>query len=204
MTGLKISHPLSKEFSVGFSQNVPGELPHGPRSVVQVRAGAERPARTGDDRHPGVLVVAEPREGVVEVAPHFAVDRVEDVGPVVRDGGHMTIESVRGRITHRTSVCHEVGLRDRLTTRRAAPRDNACEGNERSRRRPRVPGVHGRTTGTAVPAPRVFRGLVAEVEGSDPDEPTYTRYIRRMGHDGWLGLGWPVEYGGQARGPSIR
>jgi alkylation response protein AidB-like acyl-CoA dehydrogenase len=46
-----------------------------------------------------------------------------------------------------------------------------------------------------------FRELVAEVEGSDSDEPTYTRYIRRMGGDGWLGLGWPVEYGGQARGP---
>ena len=22
-----------------------------------------------------------------------------------------------------------------------------------------------------------------------------------MGEDGWLGLGWPVEYGGQGRGP---
>ena len=32
------------------------------------------------------------------------------------------------------------------------------------------------------------------------DEPAYTHYIRRMGEDGWLGLGWPVEYGGQARG----
>ena len=40
-----------------------------------------------------------------------------------------------------------------------------------------------------------------EVEASGSDEPTYTRYIRRMGEDGWLGLGWPVEYGGQARGP---
>jgi len=46
-----------------------------------------------------------------------------------------------------------------------------------------------------------FENLVAEVEGSDPGESTYTRYIRRMGQDGWLGLGWPVEYGGQARGP---
>ncbi len=45
-----------------------------------------------------------------------------------------------------------------------------------------------------------FAALVKEVEGSDPDEPAYTRYIRRMGEDGWLGLGWPVEYGGQARG----
>ena len=46
-----------------------------------------------------------------------------------------------------------------------------------------------------------FEELVGEVEGSDLDEPTYTHYIRRMGHDGWLGLGWPVEYGGQAAGP---
>jgi 3-oxocholest-4-en-26-oyl-CoA dehydrogenase alpha subunit len=45
-----------------------------------------------------------------------------------------------------------------------------------------------------------FEGLVAEVEGTDVEEPAYTRYIRRMGEDGWLGLGWPVEYGGQARG----
>ena len=46
-----------------------------------------------------------------------------------------------------------------------------------------------------------FEELVAGVEGSPTDEPSYTRYIRRMGHDGWLGLGWPTEYGGQARGP---
>ena len=45
-----------------------------------------------------------------------------------------------------------------------------------------------------------FENLVADVEGLDPDESTYTRYIRRMGQDGWLGLGWPLEYGGQARG----
>jgi alkylation response protein AidB-like acyl-CoA dehydrogenase len=46
-----------------------------------------------------------------------------------------------------------------------------------------------------------FVALVAEVERADDSEPTYTRYIRRMGADGWLGIGWPVEYGGQARGP---
>jgi 3-oxocholest-4-en-26-oyl-CoA dehydrogenase alpha subunit len=46
-----------------------------------------------------------------------------------------------------------------------------------------------------------FEGLVAAVEGSPTGESTYTRYIRQMGHDGWLGLGWPVEYGGMARGP---
>lgn len=45
-----------------------------------------------------------------------------------------------------------------------------------------------------------FARLVKEVapEGGRPD---YIATIRRMGEDGWLGLGWPVEYGGQGRGP---
>ena len=46
-----------------------------------------------------------------------------------------------------------------------------------------------------------FGGLVADMEAVGVDEPAYTRVIRRMGEDGWLGLGWPVEYGGQGRGP---
>ena len=46
-----------------------------------------------------------------------------------------------------------------------------------------------------------FQDLVEDVEGSTEDQPSYIRYIRRMGQDGWLGIGWPVEYGGQARGP---
>ena len=46
-----------------------------------------------------------------------------------------------------------------------------------------------------------FENLVAEFEHSDLKESPYTHYIRRMGQDGWLGIGWPVEYGGQARGP---
>jgi alkylation response protein AidB-like acyl-CoA dehydrogenase len=45
-----------------------------------------------------------------------------------------------------------------------------------------------------------FENLVAEVAISHLGEPPYTHYIRRMGGDGWLGLGWPSEYGGQARG----
>jgi alkylation response protein AidB-like acyl-CoA dehydrogenase len=45
-----------------------------------------------------------------------------------------------------------------------------------------------------------FAALVDEVEGAEVEEAAYTRYIRRMGEDGWLGLGWPREYGGQARG----
>ncbi|QXC61406.1 acyl-CoA dehydrogenase family protein [Aquihabitans sp. G128] len=27
----------------------------------------------------------------------------------------------------------------------------------------------------------------------------YKRLVRQMGHDGWLGIGWPTEYGGQNR-----
>jgi 3-oxocholest-4-en-26-oyl-CoA dehydrogenase alpha subunit len=44
-----------------------------------------------------------------------------------------------------------------------------------------------------------FASLVEEIEHDDGSESPYTRYIRRMGHDGWLGLGWPPEYGGQGR-----
>jgi 3-oxocholest-4-en-26-oyl-CoA dehydrogenase alpha subunit len=45
-----------------------------------------------------------------------------------------------------------------------------------------------------------FALLAEELEHDESGEPSYTRAIRRMGEDGWLGLGWPVEYGGQARG----
>ena len=46
-----------------------------------------------------------------------------------------------------------------------------------------------------------FAGLVDEEERTDDPGPSYTRLIRRMGADGWLGLGWPPEFGGQGRGP---
>ena len=45
-----------------------------------------------------------------------------------------------------------------------------------------------------------FAAMVEEVEGSPDGQPAYLRYIRRMGDDGWLGIGWPRAYGGQARG----
>jgi 3-oxo-4-pregnene-20-carboxyl-CoA dehydrogenase beta subunit len=31
--------------------------------------------------------------------------------------------------------------------------------------------------------------------------PVYREVIRRMGRDGWLGVGWPTEYGGRGFGP---
>jgi alkylation response protein AidB-like acyl-CoA dehydrogenase len=45
-----------------------------------------------------------------------------------------------------------------------------------------------------------FARLVNET-ASDGGRPGYLDTIRRMGEDRWLGLGWPVEYGGQGRGP---
>ena len=38
-----------------------------------------------------------------------------------------------------------------------------------------------------------YRDELREAEGGD----LYKRLIRQMGTDGWLGLGWPKEYGGQ-------
>jgi alkylation response protein AidB-like acyl-CoA dehydrogenase len=45
-----------------------------------------------------------------------------------------------------------------------------------------------------------FASLVEEIGGGDADGGShYKEYIARMGDDGWLGIGWPTEYGGQAR-----
>jgi len=39
------------------------------------------------------------------------------------------------------------------------------------------------------------------VEGAwDRHGPSYQRLIRRMGEDGWMGVGWPKEYGGHGLG----
>jgi 3-oxocholest-4-en-26-oyl-CoA dehydrogenase alpha subunit len=44
--------------------------------------------------------------------------------------------------------------------------------------------------------------LLDEVAGTEGGGPLYTKALRRMGSDGWLGIGWPKEFGGQAR-PAI-
>ena len=36
---------------------------------------------------------------------------------------------------------------------------------------------------------------------TDRHGTAYREMVRRMGRDGWLGLGWPVEYGGRGLGP---
>ena len=40
---------------------------------------------------------------------------------------------------------------------------------------------------------------LASGEGEVGRGDVYRRVVRQMGQDGWLGIGWPVEYGGQGR-----
>ena len=50
-----------------------------------------------------------------------------------------------------------------------------------------------------------FTGLLSPAERAamvtDRHGRAYRDMVRRMGRDGWLGLGWPVEYGGRGLGP---
>ena len=51
-----------------------------------------------------------------------------------------------------------------------------------------------------------FSGLMTperrtSLKGMDAGGEAYRELVRQMGSDGWLGLGWPVEYGGQGRSP---
>jgi alkylation response protein AidB-like acyl-CoA dehydrogenase len=43
--------------------------------------------------------------------------------------------------------------------------------------------------------------LVEELAHSEGGGPQYRRALQKMGSDGWLGIGWPREYGGQGRTP---
>src|SRR4051812_35431908 len=50
----------------------------------------------------------------------------------------------------------------------------------------------------ALVTPEVKAGLAAAT-GEFGDDAVYKAVIRQLGTDGWLGIGWPREYGGQAR-----
>ena len=41
--------------------------------------------------------------------------------------------------------------------------------------------------------------LLDEVAGTEGGGPLYRKALEQMGADGWLGIGWPKEVGGQAR-----
>jgi len=48
----------------------------------------------------------------------------------------------------------------------------------------------------------VTEDVLAEVAGTEGGGPLYTKVLKQMGKDGWLGIGWPKEFGGRAR-PAI-
>lgn len=48
----------------------------------------------------------------------------------------------------------------------------------------------------------VTEDVLAEVAGTEGGGPLYTKVLKQMGADGWLGIGWPKEFGGRAR-PAI-
>ncbi len=39
----------------------------------------------------------------------------------------------------------------------------------------------------------------AQVGHRTEDSPMFRTIVRQLGADGWLGIGWPTEYGGQGR-----
>ena len=43
--------------------------------------------------------------------------------------------------------------------------------------------------------------VLEEIRGSEGGGPLYRKTLETMGRDGWLGIGWPREYGGQGRTP---
>jgi alkylation response protein AidB-like acyl-CoA dehydrogenase len=51
---------------------------------------------------------------------------------------------------------------------------------------------------------RYFGGLISAEERAamrtNRHGPAYRDIVRRMGRDGWLGVGWPAEYGGRGFG----
>ena len=42
---------------------------------------------------------------------------------------------------------------------------------------------------------------VRELRHAEGVGPVMREVVKKMGADGWLGIGWPTEYGGQGRGP---
>jgi len=43
--------------------------------------------------------------------------------------------------------------------------------------------------------------LLTELDEAEGGGPLYHKAMQQLGADGWLGIGWPKEHGGQGRGP---
>ncbi len=44
----------------------------------------------------------------------------------------------------------------------------------------------------------VTPAVMEEIRGSEGGGPRFRGVLRELGKDGWLGVGWPKEYGGRA------
>ena len=69
-----------------------------------------------------------------------------------------------------------------------------------------MPGLHRRGGAAPHRAAAYYDRLldddtVRELRHAEGIGPVMRRVVRQMGADGWLGIGWPTEYGGQGRGP---
>ena len=53
----------------------------------------------------------------------------------------------------------------------------------------------------ALMTPETRRELADAGIGGGGGGKAYRRLVKQLGSDGWLGIGWPVEHGGQGRGP---
>lgn len=48
--------------------------------------------------------------------------------------------------------------------------------------------------------PELISEIINEPEGASAEHtPVLNKFVRKLGADGWLGIGWPKEYGGQNR-----
>src|SRR5262245_27109342 len=45
------------------------------------------------------------------------------------------------------------------------------------------------------------RRAAFDAEHEQMGGPVFRELVRQLGRDGWLGIGWPPEYGGQGRSP---
>ena len=44
--------------------------------------------------------------------------------------------------------------------------------------------------------------LEGEITGGEGGGPLFRKAMKKLGADGWIGIGWPEEYGGQGRSPA--
>ena len=55
------------------------------QAAVEVRSGAERPARTGDDDGSDLVCLIQGMESPRQLGAHLVVERVHAVGPIERE-----------------------------------------------------------------------------------------------------------------------